>query len=130
VALRNATRPTALLLSRQNISYAPKGHSEAAPDAAGLDAINISVDAAGKEVFESTRLNLSYDDVIENIETLVKAVRQVLPDASILVHRMMSNEPGVMMPQFGRSVAHDEGVALVRAYIESMPVTKAPAPGR
>jgi transketolase len=40
VALRNATRPTALLLSRQNISYAPKGHSEAAPDAAGLDAIN------------------------------------------------------------------------------------------
>ena len=40
VALRNAKRPTALLLSRQNISYAPKGHSEAAPDAAGLDAIN------------------------------------------------------------------------------------------
>ena len=40
VALRNATRPTALLLSRQNISYAPKGHCEAAPDAAGLDAIN------------------------------------------------------------------------------------------
>jgi transketolase len=40
VALRNADRPTALLLSRQNISYAPKGHSEAAPDAAGLDAIN------------------------------------------------------------------------------------------
>lgn len=40
VALRNSTRPTALLLSRQNISYAPKGHSESAPDAAGLDAIN------------------------------------------------------------------------------------------
>jgi len=40
VALRNAQRPTALLLSRQNISYAPKGHCEAAPDAAGLDAIN------------------------------------------------------------------------------------------
>ncbi len=28
---------------------------------AGLDAINISVDAAGKEVFESTRLGLKYD---------------------------------------------------------------------
>jgi hypothetical protein len=25
------------------------------------------------------------------------------------------------MPQFGRTVAHDEGVALVRAYIESLP---------
>ncbi len=40
VALRNTDRPTALLLSRQNISYAPKGHCDAAPDAAGLDAIN------------------------------------------------------------------------------------------
>jgi hypothetical protein len=34
---------------------------------------------------------------------------------------MQSSEPGVMMPQFGRTVAHDEGVALVRAYIESLP---------
>lgn len=39
---------------------------------AGLDAINISVDASGKEVFESTRLNLEYDTVIQNIETLVR----------------------------------------------------------
>jgi uncharacterized repeat protein (TIGR03806 family) len=42
------------------------------------------------------------------------------PDASILVHRMESNEPGVMMPQFGRSVPHAEGVALVRAYIAGL----------
>src|SRR5678810_1295733 len=34
---------------------------------AGLDAINISVDASGKEVFESTRLNLDYDQVIANV---------------------------------------------------------------
>ena len=40
VALQNSSRPTALLLSRQNIRYAPKGHCPAAPDAAGLDAIN------------------------------------------------------------------------------------------
>jgi radical SAM protein with 4Fe4S-binding SPASM domain len=39
---------------------------------AGLDAINISVDASGKEVFESTRLNLDYDVVIRNVETLVR----------------------------------------------------------
>ena len=39
---------------------------------AGLDAINISVDAAGKEVFESTRLHLKYDDVISNIRTLAR----------------------------------------------------------
>ncbi len=42
------------------------------------------------------------------------------PEASILVHRMESNEPGVMMPQFGRTVAHAEGVALVRAYVAAM----------
>ena len=39
---------------------------------AGLDAINISVDAAGREVFESTRIGLKYDKVIANIERLVR----------------------------------------------------------
>jgi uncharacterized repeat protein (TIGR03806 family) len=42
------------------------------------------------------------------------------PDASIIVHRMESTEPGVMMPQFGRTISHAEGVALVRAYIARM----------
>src|SRR3982751_6275262 len=37
---------------------------------AGLDAINISVDAGGKEVFEQTRIGLNYDNVIANIERL------------------------------------------------------------
>jgi radical SAM protein with 4Fe4S-binding SPASM domain len=39
---------------------------------AGLDAINISVDAAGKDVFEKTRVNLDYDTVVGNIRTLVR----------------------------------------------------------
>ena len=39
---------------------------------AGLDAINISVDAAGKDVFERTRLNLDYDTVIGNVRTVVR----------------------------------------------------------
>jgi hypothetical protein len=39
---------------------------------AGLDAINISVDASGKEVFESTRIGLKYDKVIANIERLIR----------------------------------------------------------
>jgi MoaA/NifB/PqqE/SkfB family radical SAM enzyme len=39
---------------------------------AGLDAINISVDAGGKEVFEQTRIGLTYDKVIANIERLVR----------------------------------------------------------
>ena len=39
---------------------------------AGLDAINISVDASGKEVFEKTRIGLKYDKVIANIERIVR----------------------------------------------------------
>jgi radical SAM protein with 4Fe4S-binding SPASM domain len=39
---------------------------------AGLDAINISVDAAGKDVFERTRVHLDFDTVTRNIRTLVR----------------------------------------------------------
>ncbi|MGA0606518.1 SO2930 family diheme c-type cytochrome [Phenylobacterium sp. VNQ135] len=42
------------------------------------------------------------------------------PEASILVHRMASDEPGVMMPELGRSVTHHEGLALVRQWIAQM----------
>ena len=38
---------------------------------AGLDAINISLDAAGKDVFESTRVGLKYDKVIAAIERIL-----------------------------------------------------------
>jgi transketolase len=40
VALQNSQQPTALLLSRQNLPYAPKASSVLAPNASGLDAIN------------------------------------------------------------------------------------------
>ncbi|MDP3854439.1 SO2930 family diheme c-type cytochrome [Phenylobacterium sp.] len=42
------------------------------------------------------------------------------PAASILLHRMKSTEPGVMMPELSRSLVHDEGVALIAAYIASL----------
>jgi uncharacterized repeat protein (TIGR03806 family) len=42
------------------------------------------------------------------------------PDRSILAYRLASTEPGVMMPPLGRSLAHEEGLALVRAYIASL----------
>ncbi|MBS0331665.1 MAG: hypothetical protein JSS35_02755 [Proteobacteria bacterium] len=42
------------------------------------------------------------------------------PDASIIVYRMASTEPGVMMPELGRSVVHQEGVALIREYIAKL----------
>jgi uncharacterized repeat protein (TIGR03806 family) len=42
------------------------------------------------------------------------------PDASIIAYRMASSEPGVMMPELGRSLVHDEGLTLVRDYIARM----------
>jgi uncharacterized repeat protein (TIGR03806 family) len=41
------------------------------------------------------------------------------PDESILTYRMVSTDPGVMMPELGRSVAHAEGVELIRQWIAS-----------
>jgi hypothetical protein len=41
-------------------------------------------------------------------------------DASILLHRMNSTEMGVAMPEIGRTSIHEEGVALIRAWINQM----------
>jgi hypothetical protein len=42
------------------------------------------------------------------------------PERSILVYRMDSQDPGVMMPELGRSTTHKEGVALIREWIQQM----------
>ena len=42
------------------------------------------------------------------------------PDESILLYRMESTDPGVMMPELGRTIVHEEGVALIRAWIASL----------
>ena len=44
---------------------------------AGLDAINISLDAAGRETFESTRLGLKFDKVMANLEGLVRLKQEL-----------------------------------------------------
>ncbi len=42
------------------------------------------------------------------------------PDESILLYRMESIAPKAMMPQIGRAVVHEEGVALIREWIASL----------
>ncbi len=42
------------------------------------------------------------------------------PEESILVYRMTSIDPGTMMPELGRSLVHDEGVALIADWISGM----------
>lgn len=45
------------------------------------------------------------------------------PDASILLYRIESTDPGIAMPELGRATVHKEGAALIRQWIESMPKT-------
>lgn len=42
------------------------------------------------------------------------------PDASILIYRVESTEPGVMMPELGRSLTDSRAVALLRDWVASM----------
>ncbi len=45
-------------------------------------------------------------------------------DNSIIIHRMKSNDAGVAMPQIGRAIVDDEGVALVSQWINQIAVKK------
>lgn len=42
------------------------------------------------------------------------------PERSIILYRMSTNEPGEMMPELGRSVVHEEGIQLIRDWINSL----------
>jgi len=42
------------------------------------------------------------------------------PDKSIMVYRMASTDPGIMMPELGRKLVHKEGVELVKKWIKEM----------
>lgn len=41
-------------------------------------------------------------------------------DSSILYYRMASLDPGVMMPEVGRGIAHTEGLAIVKEWIDGL----------
>ena len=43
------------------------------------------------------------------------------PERSILIHRMRAQDPGERMPELGRSVPDEAGIALVSAWIEGLP---------
>lgn len=42
------------------------------------------------------------------------------PDDSILIYRLESTSPKIMMPQIGRDVVHTEGVALIKEWVTSL----------
>ena len=43
------------------------------------------------------------------------------PDESIMLYRISSAEPGIMMPELGRGSVHKEGAAPIRDWIAAMP---------
>ncbi|QLC26869.1 hypothetical protein HFP57_08130 [Parasphingopyxis algicola] len=42
------------------------------------------------------------------------------PERSILLYRMEARDPGIAMPELGRELRHEEGIALIRRYIATM----------
>jgi len=42
------------------------------------------------------------------------------PEGSIMIYRLNSLDPGISMPEVGRSIVHDEGVALLSEWIAEM----------
>lgn len=42
------------------------------------------------------------------------------PAESILIYRLKSTDPGVMMPELGRTMVHDEGLDLLKDWIKSL----------
>ncbi len=48
------------------------------------------------------------------------------PGASILAFRLGHDDPGIMMPELGRSLVHEEGVALIDTWIRELEGTCAP----
>lgn len=42
------------------------------------------------------------------------------PEESILVYRLKSTDPGVMMPEVGRTLVHEEGVELLSEWVRQM----------
>jgi uncharacterized repeat protein (TIGR03806 family) len=55
---------------------------------------------------------------------LLQIVVPGAPERSILTFRLASVEPGIAMPELGRSVPDPEGLALVQAWIASMDATE------
>lgn len=45
------------------------------------------------------------------------------PEQSILTYRMASTDPGIKMPEIGRGLVHEEGLALINKWIAEMPAS-------
>ena len=53
-------------------------------------------------------------------QNLLFSIEPGKPEESILLYRMMSLDPGIMMPESGRRMNHSEGIQLISEWISQM----------
>jgi len=94
------------------------GHCHRTEGAAGTTGLYLTSDAV-----DSMRLGICKTPVSAGLGSgdLFFDIVNGKPEESILVHRMDSDAPKVLMPELGRTVIHREGVELIREWIRSMP---------
>ena len=59
-------------------------------------------------------------NAIQELESGMRAIVPGKPEESILLHRMDSLDPGVMMPESGRALSHTEAIELIENWILSL----------
>lgn len=83
---------------------------------AGYTGVDLRVTAQGLRTFGICKSPNSAG----RIGTLTYDLVPGHPEESILLARMESTRPKEMMPQIGRSLVHEEGVSLVREWVQSL----------
>ena len=48
------------------------------------------------------------------------------PNQSILIYRYNSTDPGIMMPELGRTLIHEEALDLISTWIRKLEVKSSP----
>ena len=122
VALQSRHRPSALLLSRQNLPYAPKSHSAAAPEASGLGDISrgayvlaepqeVGLKARPQAVIIATgsevQLALKAQELLAQRKIAVRVVS--MPSTSVFDRQSVEYKSSVLPPKLPR-IAVEMGV--------------------
>ncbi len=90
--------------------HAPKGSASNSGLFLDGSANDPAADGIGKRPVAAGRASGDLDFIIE----------QGKPERSILINRMKSTDPGIAMPELGRTTVHSEGVVLLEEWIAAM----------
>ena len=91
--------------------HAPKGSASNSGLILDGSARDVTAYGVGKRPVAAGRASGDMDFIIEPGH----------PERSILINRMNSTDPGIAMPEVGRSTIHEEGVKLLEDWIAAMP---------